>query len=1019
MFKKIAGLLLILLAQSAVAQKISVSGQVKDNVDPLPGTNIQIKGTTNGTVTDFDGNFTLEIDKGDVLIFSFIGYLPQEITPDGSGAIQVILLPDATEMEEVVVIGYGFVKKSDLTGSVTSLKSEEILNTVVSSIDQGLQGKAAGVVVTQESGAPGSGSSIRIRGTTSIYGSNEPLYVVDGIPIVYDESSTTYATKGPSFNPLNSINPNDIKSVEILKDASATAIYGARGAAGVVLITTKTGEDGKASINLSVNTGVQQVANAIPMLNAAELAILANEAADNAGVPRKVIFASPINLGEGTDWQDEIFRLAPITNIQAGVSGGKDGTSYLISASYFNQDGIVLGSDYKRANFRINFNTKLTDKLKLGTNINLNRGTLNGVVTGDEGAFASSVTSWALEFNPGLSVYESNGEYVYENNIQEPSVGNPVADAKENKQVNTTNRIIGNLNLQWQIIDGLVFKTMGGIDAYFNKDEVFTPNFLKRAESSNGSATVAISDGYTWLIENTLAYNKEFNNQSLNAIVGYTVQAYKGKFLLGATSDFDDNRLGYNAIQAGKDKTLLINGTSGTWQMQSFLGRANYILSDKYLITASLRVDGSSKFGKDNRYGAFPSAAFAWRINNENFLKNSDNMSELKLRLGYGTVGNEGIPPYSKLGLLEITEAYFGETEIAKGAGAISPQNDKLKWETTHQFDVGIDLGLFKQRVLLTVDFYYKNTVDLLLYQPVPYTSGFKNVFNNVGDMTNKGIELALNTVNTTKKVNWETSFNFAINRNEITKLTQDARPIPSSSILGINGWSQMAEGEPIGSFYGYETDGIIQLGENISNIPYFSNTTPSAGDRKYIDQNNDGIIDLEDKVYLGTHAPKFSFGLGNVISYKNFSLNIFIQGSVGNKLANFNKFTLESFDGTKNNSATALERWTPENPSNEYPRANATPIAFVFSDVHVENASYIRLKDITLNYSFDSKFISKAKLKNAKIFFSVKNAITITNYTGYDPEANRAQFSELDRGADYGVYPQAMLFTGGINLTF
>lgn len=1004
---------------SAIAQTISITGKVVDVTDPLPGATVQIKGTTNGTVTDFDGNFKIDIEKGAILVFSFVGYTSQENSPMSSGTIQVSMILDATQMEEVVVIGYGSVKKSDLTGSVVSLKSEEILNTVVSSIDQGLQGKAAGVVVTQESGAPGAGSSIRIRGTTSIYGSNEPLYVVDGIPILTDASSSTFATKGPAFNPLNSINPNDIQSVEILKDASATAIYGARGAAGVILITTKTGESGKASINIAISTGVQKVANAIPMLNAAELAILANDAADNAGVPRNIIFASPVNLGVGTDWQDEIYRLAPISNFQFGVSGGNDGTSYLISANYFDQKGIILGSDYRKGTFRINFKTDLNDKLKLGTNVNLNRGTLNGVVTGDEGAFASSITSWALEFNPGLGVYEDDGTYVYENNIRQPSVGNPVADANENQQVSTTNKIITNLYLQWKIIDGLVFKSMGGVDAYFNKDEIFTPNYLKRAEASNGSATVATSDGYTWLLENTLAYNKDFGNQSLNVIAGYTLQAFKGKFLLGSTSDFDDNRLGYNAIQAGKDKTLLINGTPSTWQMQSFLGRANYILDQKYLLTASLRVDGSSKFGKDNRYGVFPSAAFAWRASNEDFLNNSENISELKFRLGYGSVGNEGIPAYSKLGLLEITEAYFGETEIAKGAGPFSPQNDNLKWETTHQFDFGIDLGFFKQRLLLTTDLYFKKTVDLLLYQPVPYTSGYEKVFANVGDMENKGVEIAINTVNTTKKVKWNTSFNIAMNRNKITKLTQDGRPIPADPILGINGWSQIVEGESIGTFYGYETNGIIQTGENIPGIPYFSNYTPSAGDRKYVDQNNDGLINVDDKIYLGTNAPDFSFGFGNVIIYKNFSLNIFIQGSVGNMLANFNKFTLESFDGTKNNSTAALERWTPTNPTNEYPRANATSIGYIFSDVYVEDASYIRLKDVTLNYSFASDFIKKAKLNNAEMFVSVKNAFTLTKYSGYDPEANRVQFNELNRGADYGAYPQAILFTAGINLTF
>lgn len=1020
MIKRIAGFLILLISHQVFAQTITVTGNVYDDLGPLPGTNIQIKGTTNGTTTDMDGNFKIDINKGDVLVFSFVGYLKQEITPDGSGALQVKMLPDATEMEEVVVVGYGSVKKSDLTGSVVSLKSDQILNTSISSLDQGLQGKAAGVVVTQTSGQPGAASSIRIRGTSSIRGTNEPLYVVDGVPIITDPSqSSTGAIQGPAFNPLNSINPNDIESVEVLKDASATAIYGARGANGVILVTTKQGKEGKSVINAEISTGIQRVRKTIPMLTASELAILGNEAADNANVPRKLIYASPINLGIGTDWQDEIFRIAPITNAQFSASGGSEKSSYLVSTNLYTQEGIILGSDFNKANFRINLNQKLKDNLDLGTSINLNRSRLNGVVTDSEGAIPSSITSWALEFNPGLSVYDSEGEYVYENNTSKPAVGNPVADALENKQVTTAHKILGNLFLKWNILPNLEFKTQGGIDAYFNKEEAFAPNFIKRAEASKGAATSANSEGYTWLWENTVSYNTEGSNYTLNLLGGYTMQAFQGKFLFGSTSDFEDNRLEYNSLQAGKKKTLLINGTSA-WQMQSFLARANYVLKEKYLATASLRVDGSSKFGKGNKFGYFPSFSLAWRIGNENFMQNVQSISEFKFRVGYGTVGNEGIPPYSSLGLLEITEAYFGDSEIAKGAGPLSPENASLKWETTHQFDAGIDLGLLNNRLSITMDAYYKKTVDLLLDRAVPYTSGFTNVFDNVGNLENRGFELAINSVNLTGDLQWNTNFNIAINRNKITKLTgEENERLLADPLLGINGWSQVTVGEPIGTFYGYESNGIIQTGEDLSSIPYFSDYSPTYGDRKYIDQNNDGVLNELDKVKLGDANPKFSFGLNNTLSYKSFDLSIFIQGVYGNQIANFNQFGLESFDGNRNNSTAALERWTPTNPTNDYPRANAAPRANTFSDIQVEEGSYVRLKDVTLTYNFPSGLINKIKLSRAKVFVSGKNLITLTKYSGYDPEVNRFPFNNLNMGADYGSYPQLMIFSGGLNITF
>lgn len=1012
----IAFVLVVLSVQLAHAQNFVVSGTVSSQTETLVGAAVLQKGTTNGAITDLNGKFSLPIPKGATLQISYMGFITKEMVVNSNIELNIVLEEDASLLDEVVLIGYGSVKKSDLTGSVSSIKAEEFINTAISSIDQGLQGKVSGMVVSMSSGQPGAPSSVRIRGTSSINGNNEPLYVIDGVFIVPE--TNVGAVTGPSLNPLSNINPSDIESVEVLKDASATAIYGTRGANGVIIVTTKRGKHGASVVNINYSKSIQELRKKIPMLNAAELAILGNEATDNADAPRRSIYASPINLGVGTDWQDQIFQLAPMDNLQVSVRGGNEKTSYAISANYFKQDGIIKNSDFTKGNIRINLDQKVNEKVSIGTSFNINRSSLSGVVTDSEGAIPSSVTSWALAFNPGLGVYDENGEYVFENNTAQPSVGNPVADIYKTKQVSNSTRFLGNIFLTWDLIKDLKFKSSVGTDAVFLTEKSFVPNNIRRGEGSNGQAAIANQQGVNWLWENTLSYNKKFGVHSINAVVGHSLQAYNNEFLFTATSDFDDNRLGFNAIQVGADKTLIFNGTSG-WQLQSFLGRINYNLLDKYLFTVSARVDGSSKFGAGNKYGTFPSFAFAWRLKDEPFLKNVDLISDLKWRMGYGIVGNEGIPPYSSLGLLETTEAYFGENDIAKGSGPASRQNDALKWETTSQFDMGLDIGFINNRITLVADLYYKQTTDLLLNAPVPYTSGYAYSFFNVGTMENKGLEVALNTVNTTKKLLWNSSFNIAFNRNKVLNLNSD-QGIPSDPLLGINGWTTINAGAPIGTFYGYKTDGIIQLDENLADVPRFVDYVPTYGDRKYVDKNNDGELTEADKFVLGNANPDFAFGINNTLDYKSISLSVFIQGVYGNEVVNFNKFSLESFDGNQNNSTAALERWTPENPSNVYPRANVAPRVNTLSDHQVEDGSYLRVKDITLSYDF-SKLITKSGFKTSefKFFISVKNLITLTNYTGYDPEVNRFINNPRSFGADLGSYPTTKIYSTGLNIVF
>lgn len=999
----------------AQAQTFTVHGTVSDKNEPLVGVTVVQAGTNNAAITDIEGKFKIEVPSGSTLRISYIGYIAQEFPVTSATELNIILVMDENALDELVVIGYGSVKKSDLTGSVASIKSEDFINTAVSSIDQGIQGKAAGVVVSMGSGQPGAASSIRIRGTSSIYGNNEPLYVIDGVFIVPE--TNVGAVTGPSLNPLASINPSDIESIEILKDASATAIYGTRGANGVILVTTKRGKNGAPVIVINYTKSYQQLRKKMPMLNAAQLAILGNEATDNAGAPRRIIYASPTNLGVGTDWQDEIFRIAPMDNFQVSARGGSDNSTYAISANYFKQDGIVKNSDFEKGNLRINMDQKLSSKVGIGTSLNINRSVLHGVVTDAESAIPSSVTSWALAFNPGLGVYDGDGKYTIENNTSQPAVGNPVADINETDQFTSSTRILGNFFLTYDIIKGLQFKSSVSTDDVFLTEKAFFPNNIKRGLASNGQAAIANQKGLNWIWENTVSYSKAFGIHNFNAVVGQSLQAYKNEFVYTATSDFDDNRLGYNAIQVGKDKTLILNGTTG-WQLISFLGRVNYTLLDKYLFTASARVDGSSKFGIGNRYGLFPSFAVAWRLKEEEILKTVDLISDLKLRVGYGVVGNEGVPPYSSLGLLETTEAYFGENEIAKGSGPASRQNDLLKWETTSQFDAGFDLGLFNDRITLVADAYYKKTTDLLLNAPVPYTSGFAYSFFNVGSLENKGLEFALNTVNTTRAVKWNSSFNIAFNRNKVLNLNSE-EGIPADPMLGINGWTSINEGTPIGTFYGYKTDGIIQLGEDLSQIPHFVDYTPTYGDLKYVDRDGDGDLDENDKYVLGNAAPDFSFGFNNTITYDRFSVSIFIQGVYGNEIVNFNRFSLESFDGNQNNSTAALHRWTPGNPTNKYPRANVAPPSNKLTDRQVESGSYIRVKDITVSYDF-SGLLSKAKFKTTSFafFVSVKNILTLTNYSGYDPEVNRFIRNPRSFGADYGTYPTTKIFSAGLNIT-
>lgn len=1013
-------------------QEKTITGKVSSaDGEILPGVNVLIKGTTAGTVTDADGNYTLGVPNANaVLVFSFIGFSPEEVIVADRSVINVSLTPSLETLSEVIVIGYGTVKKSDLTGSVSSIKADELKAVPTTSFDQALQGRAAGVQVVQTSGQPGAEASIRIRGISSINAGNEPLYVIDGMLVTTNTNDVTPGGgvgSSPRIGPLSAINPNDIESIEILKDASATAIYGSRGTNGVVLITTKRGKKGTSVVNFESYYGFQEPSKKLDLLNASQFAEFVNEARTNGGqLPE---YVNPQNLGEGTDWQKEIFRTAPMQNYQLSFSGGSDKTQYAISGGYFGQDGIVINTDFKRYSFRTNINTELSKKFSVGTNMMFayTRGT--AVNTGLQ-MITPGVIGAALGMNPILPVYDPNrdGGYTYEND-RGIVIGNPVAEAREHTALSTNGRILGNAEARYKIVEALEFKSSIGIDATFAKDRSFAPRWLKSAQGSKGEAGIASLDAITWLNENTLTLNKDVgSNSNINAVLGYTIQEFNNERLASYVFDIADPRMGYHNLRGGTNPQPPINGES-RWSMMSYLGRVQYSLNSKYIFTVTGRVDASSKFSKNNKYGFFPSGAVAWRISEESFMQPlSDVISDLKLRGSLGIIGNQAIGPYESLALVApYGEGVFNNGNTYTFYTSSQPSgysNPNLKWETTRQFNVGLDAGFFRDRIQVTADYFQKYTYDLLLGTPIPSTTGFGTTLLNIGNIKNRGFDVELRTINTTGAVKWNTAFNISRYRNEVTKLAKDTDVMLGSGLI-------LREGEPIGTFYGLQFDGIFQSDEEAENgvvlngqqnTPANALTRARAGDRKYRNINGDQVINEQDRTIIGNALPDFTWGLNNTVSYMNFNLSVFIQGSHGNDMANFNALALEDFRGVQNISAEAgLNRWTPENPGNRYPRAlaNRTIDVGTFSSSAIEDASYVRLKNITLGYDLPSSVLGRIKARSLRIYVSATNLVTLTDYSGFDPEGSSYGTSTAMPGVDQGRYPLTKTYLLGLNIGF
>lgn len=990
---------------------VQVSGTVSDeNGLPLPGVNVIEKGTTKGTSTDADGKYSIAVNEGAHLVFSFIGYQTQEFRVDNQTEINVTMIEEMTSLDEVVVVGYGTVKKSDLTGAVANVGEREIKATPIVDLGRALQGRAAGVLVTQNSASPGAPATIRIRGTGSVNAGNDPLYVIDGFPT----------------DNINSINPSDIASIEILKDASSTAIYGSRGSNGVVLVTTKRGKSGKSTIDFESYYGVQSVRRKIPLLNAQQYAEFINEARINGGAEAYFDGSSderplPSQLGKGTDWQDEVFRTAPIQNYQLTLSGGENKTRYALSGNYYDQDGIILNSDFKRSTLRANLDHDISSRVSVGLSMQGAFTLSNAARTETDGGASSGVTNAAINYAPTFPVYNSDGTY-YRNQgtLNGNLVDNPVGLANEITNEYLTNRVLANVFLDIEILKGLKFRTSWGADLNNWKSNFYATRQIGLGLGTNGTAAVSAGMMRNGLNENTLTYHKTFQEKhDVTALIGYTTQAYHTESVQANAINFNDDFARFNNLAAGA--TLQSPGSSASdWALTSYLARINYSFADRFLATFTARRDGSSRFGSRKKYGFFPSGALAWKVINESFMKDQNVFSDLKLRVSYGLTGNQEIGDYSYLSFISNVRYPFGGANPVLQVGGVPAgiSNLALGWEKNEQLDAGIDFAFFSHRLNLTADYYIKTTSDLLFSVNVPQTTGYSSSLRNIGQVENRGLEIAISSENIAGSAfQWSTDFNIAFNRNKVLAL--DGRPEftdgAGSGHLVVFNTVLMKVGEPLGNFYGRQVAGIFQSEEEVAASPQAATAKP--GDLRYADLNNDGAINDLDRTVIGNGNPDFFGGLNNTFTYKGIELNIFFQGSFGNEILNFGRFDLYNLNGNNNQSADVLQRWTPEHPSNTIPRANIFGGNRILSSFHIEDASYVRLKNISLGYQLPEHIFGPLPIQSVKVYVAAQNWLTFTKYKGYDPEVSRFGSSSINQGMDYGGYPASKTLLVGLNI--
>ena len=1026
-----------------VLQERTVTGVVTSGTDgeALIGVSVQVKERPQvGTITDFEGRYSLQARSNETIVFSYIGFKSQEVKASKT-VVNVELEEDSEILDEVVVVGYGTMKRSDLTGSVVSVGEDEIKQSIVTSLDQALQSKAAGVSVTQNSGTPGGGISVSIRGINSLNG-NEPLYVIDGVAISGNNDSNSSV--------LSSINPSDVVSMEILKDASATAIYGSRASNGVVLITTKQGQAGKTRITYEGYYGLQQLPKKLGVMNLREYAEYQNLRAEVIGFGERAEFADISLLGEGTDWQGEIFQNASMHNHQLNISGGNDNVKYSLSAGYLQQEGIAIGSDFERFSARVNMDNKITKWLSTGLRASVAQTTQNNTI--DSG----NIIRTAIEQLPDTPARNPDGSWgAQAENMYGTYFSNPVAEALMRENYNRGLQMYVDFFADVTLWKGLVFRAEYAGNYYYSNTYQYTPSYDygHYVQSSTGSR--GANNGSNWTFKTYLTYNATFGKHNISAMAGHEAQENSYETLYASRDNYLFNTI--HELNMGDSSTAKNSSGRGSSAIESYYGRLNYGYDDRYLATFTVRGDGSSSFGPANRWGVFPSMALAWKINNEKFLKDVKWLNNLKLRLGWGLVGNQSASSYAYGVTMSSAASIWGT-----GFYAGNYPNDKLKWEETKAWNAGIDLNLFDNRVEFIFDTYLKNTDNLLMRASLPsYVTGIiTSPWVNAGAMENKGAEFTLNTVNISKKdFTWRTGITISFNKNKITKLYTETAGL-SGTVDGSQTLTYSTVGQPVGQYYGYkvigmfkeesdfyqrDADGNFLLDKNGNRLPvalpenqHIAKDEVWVGDYIFEDLNGDGVIDEQDRTYLGNPEPKFSYGFNNTFTYKGFDMNIFINGVYGNKLVNLFRqdFTNPMRNSNLLKEATGIahvELIDPAQPEEIWNVHVSNPESATvqrlntadgndnnrMSSRFVEDGSYLRIKNISLGYTFPQKWTRKWHIENLRVYMNIQNAFTFTKYKGYDPEVGAYNYNVLLRGVDYARYPSQRIYTVGLNLSF
>jgi TonB-dependent starch-binding outer membrane protein SusC len=1012
-------------AASPVLQTGTISGRITDAQTGLPliGATAHLTGTSFGarTVGDSGVYRILNVPPGTYTVVArMLGYAAttQTVTvkADEETRADVALTVLAVKLNEIVSIGYGTAQRRDLTGSIASVSSDEIESAPAQSIDQALVGRAAGVDVVTSSGQPGSSAMVRIRGGNSITAGNDPLYVIDGVPVLSspnDANTNTLEVQGVSgMNPLDDLNPQDIQSIDVLKDASATSIYGARAANGVILITTKRGKSGHPSVNIGAYYGSATVRNKLSLLDAQQFATVANLARTNAGQAPLYTPAQVQAFGTGTNWENAIFRTAPVSNLDASVSGGNTNTRYFVSGNIMQQYGVILGTDLTRGSVRLNLDQNLSDRFRLGNSLTLSRSQADVMPNGGNGQEVSSVLLDAEQANPTLPIYNSDGTF----NLQtDPANGrllaNPVAAARQITNQETQQRVVGNTYAEWDLVKGLTLRDALGVDFLNSLQDFYSPSttfpgLLYQGQGSRGELQTT-----TWLNEVTLHYQTHLGDMNkIDLLGGQTIQETDADNISGQGQGFVTDELGANGLNSAAVYTGIWSGNPHS-SLLSYFGRMNWSIMDRYLFTATARADGSSKFGPGNQYGYFPSGAIAWRASQEPFLKNLNIFDDLKFRVSYGVTGNQDIGNYNALGTLNPSTYLLGGTKVNAYAPSVLPNPD-LKWESTKQFDAGVDVAVIHNRLSVTADYYNKKTDDLLLQVTVPALTGVTSQLQNVGSVSNIGFELGVNTVNLAGRFGWTSSLNIAWNRNKVLSLGGDSIIInpqnvntQTGQVIGIgNGANQnptvLKVGQPINSWYGYVYNGM------------------QNGQPTYKDLYHLGSVTSADQTIIGNAQPDYTGGFTNRFTYGPFGLTVFLQFSVGGHIYNINKSLLTVNAGTANQLTDVLHGGTDGVPEAMVGNTfDSRP-----STLFVEDGTYLRGKNIRFDYELPSALLRYMRLGNSihvQVYVSAQNLFTVTKYSGFDPEVTEYATSAIAQGIDFGTYPQTRQFTFGFNTGF